>query len=771
MKYFYFTCLLIISLFLSINAQEHGDTTHDLFILTDSIHVLSPNGGEKWQINTPKEIKWESSQIENVKIEFTTDDSTWITIVSSISADIGSYYWLTPNIPYKFCKIRISDVQDTTISDSSDGFFSIGKFSEMEPNNTLAEANLIEIGDSLSASIDPIGDIDYFKFYANAGDTVLVELSGQNNSTLYGYVAILNEEDSLLNYNYYYYEELKLPFIVPFTGDYYIGFPYNFQYSQSKINSRNSLENVNKIHKKILNGCSKISKTSQTGVYTILLKKYKPSAPTVTGLYLSNTDFNSTSVEVDYCANGLNTKISLEYGTALNSRKTMIIADTLSGISNNYILAKLIDLNPNTTYYVAAKAENSLGTAYSDDYNFLTPEKPSFWTIKSLDSLFIWCDLYDVSFINENTGFIIGQCYSADSAKILNIILETIDGGNSWSLKYSNDQLTKIFCIDSLNVVAFDLTDSSVIKSTNGGTTWSTSNIQNSQSFSDLFFTDVNNGIIIGSNGLILKTTDGGSNWKTVNINCNYSLNSICFTDRNNGWIAGESGTILKTTDGGSTWKLQNCGTTNYLYSICFVNSSDGFFLDNWYGYIYKTTDGGTSWNYQSCPVYLNEISFLDKNVGVGLSNNYQGSIWLTTDAGKSWNVQKSGTTNYLYSICKAGNNWFTVGSYGTILKSSYTLVSVKDETKTPLFFDLNQNYPNPFNPSTNFEFQIGERGLVSLKVYDVLGKEVATIVNKELPAGNYKYQWNAGNLASGVYFYRLKSGNFVETKKLILLR
>jgi 2',3'-cyclic-nucleotide 2'-phosphodiesterase (5'-nucleotidase family) len=85
--------------------------------------------------------------------------------------------------------------------------------------------------------------------------------------------------------------------------------------------------------------------------------------------------------------------------------------------------------------------------------------------------------------------------------------------------------------------------------------------------------------------------------------------------------------------------------------------------------------------------------------------------------------------------------------------------------------FQLKQNYPNPFNPTTNFEFRIADFGLVTLKIYDILGSEAATIVNEELTVDTYKYQWNAGGLASGVYFYRLQAGNFVDTKKLILLR
>jgi predicted alpha/beta superfamily hydrolase len=83
----------------------------------------------------------------------------------------------------------------------------------------------------------------------------------------------------------------------------------------------------------------------------------------------------------------------------------------------------------------------------------------------------------------------------------------------------------------------------------------------------------------------------------------------------------------------------------------------------------------------------------------------------------------------------------------------------------------LFQNYPNPFNPSTTLSFVIGQWSFVSLKVYDVLGIEVATIVNEEKPAGTYEITWNASNLPSGVYFYQLKAGSYAATKKLLLLK
>jgi len=84
------------------------------------------------------------------------------------------------------------------------------------------------------------------------------------------------------------------------------------------------------------------------------------------------------------------------------------------------------------------------------------------------------------------------------------------------------------------------------------------------------------------------------------------------------------------------------------------------------------------------------------------------------------------------------------------------------------------QNYPNPFNPGTNFGFRIASgsgSGLVELKIYDLLGNEIAVVVNDMLPAGSYNYSWDASGISSGVYFYRLTAGNFTETKKLVVMK
>jgi hypothetical protein len=114
------------------------------------------------------------------------------------------------------------------------------------------------------------------------------------------------------------------------------------------------------------------------------------------------------------------------------------------------------------------------------------------------------------------------------------------------------------------------------------------------------------------------------------------------------------------------------------------------------------------------------------------------------------------------------------VGDYGTILRTTnggLTFFEPPRNEQVPSQFNLEQNYPNPFNPSTTIGFRIQERGFVSLKVFDVLGREVATLADEVKQPGTYSLQWDASRQASGVYFYKLQAGDFVGLKKLVLLK
>ncbi|MBU0456478.1 MAG: T9SS type A sorting domain-containing protein [Gammaproteobacteria bacterium] len=106
------------------------------------------------------------------------------------------------------------------------------------------------------------------------------------------------------------------------------------------------------------------------------------------------------------------------------------------------------------------------------------------------------------------------------------------------------------------------------------------------------------------------------------------------------------------------------------------------------------------------------------------------------------------------------------------IVYGDTTVVSVGNETTNlPTEFSLSQNYPNPFNPSTKIKFTISDVRFTILKVCDVLGNEIATLINEEKPAGSYEIEFSAKGLPSGVYFYQFKAGSFIQTKKMILLK
>ena len=113
---------------------------------------------------------------------------------------------------------------------------------------------------------------------------------------------------------------------------------------------------------------------------------------------------------------------------------------------------------------------------------------------------------------------------------------------------------------------------------------------------------------------------------------------------------------------------------------------------------------------------------------------------------------------------------WYKVMKYSIrCIKDSPT--GIENETNKNYEFKLHQNYPNPFNPSTKISYQIPELSFITIKVFDVLGNEVATLVNEEKPAGNYEINFNAFDMASGIYFYRLKTESYLETKKMIFLK
>jgi photosystem II stability/assembly factor-like uncharacterized protein len=287
-----------------------------------------------------------------------------------------------------------------------------------------------------------------------------------------------------------------------------------------------------------------------------------------------------------------------------------------------------------------------------------------------------------------------------------------------------------------------------------------------------------------------LRTFTKGNNWIQAASGLGTILSHVQFIDANVGWVSFYQGNyLLKTVNGGKNWNTQFIDSNLNMFSFHFDNANTGWAVGEYNGYsnVFKTTDGGGRWSpYNNVPIsHYNSVKFINENIGwiaggYQISGQFSSTIIKTTDGGISWITQKCPSTQELSRLFFINENTGWVvgnGIFKTTNGGGITSVNNSKELRhnIPEQIELFQNYPNPFNPTTTIEYQIplnvGTQNFVSLRVYDLLGREVATLVNEQKPAGRYTQQWNAERLSSGIYFYRLRTGAFSETKKMILIR
>jgi len=331
----------------------------------------------------------------------------------------------------------------------------------------------------------------------------------------------------------------------------------------------------------------------------------------------------------------------------------------------------------------------------------------------------------------------------------------------------------------------------------------------------------------------VLKTTDGGLNWNSTNFpEENIFSQCIIFLDSLNGWMGGKPYPIVRTTDGGISWfeaEIDSSGFSNLpVYDIQFYNTKFGYAsggVIDCCGIMWWTTNGGNYWYVIDTPfvalepIYqvhtydsLNVLGvggdFESTGYGVGIIRTFDGgAIWefeYIGISGVAWDIDfrtateawcpLGGEEKLIYSL-DSGLNWtavptpdsaiifkmiFTDSLHGYGVGMDGAIIKYKPDSITNVFtpeilipegFILQQNYPNPFNPATKIEFRILNSEFVRLKIYDVLGREVAALVNEELAAGSYEIQFDAEYLSGGVYFYTLSASDFISTKKMLLLR
>jgi photosystem II stability/assembly factor-like uncharacterized protein len=418
-------------------------------------------------------------------------------------------------------------------------------------------------------------------------------------------------------------------------------------------------------------------------------------------------------------------------------------------------------------------------------------------------------------------------------------VVVTTDGGSNWNLiatgitGTNSDILAIDFVDDNFGIVA--AYNGTVAKSTNGGLNWSIISTITGYNPWDMDMVDSLYGWVAGTGQSISRTTDGGTTWQIQLAAGGLGTYGISFIDRDRGIAGGTGGNTFYTTDSGINWTAATTPPENSVWGIHFVSSPILGTLGMTAcasGYVYTSTDGGANWIEQprytistfddiymtdaahawivgnsgvilkytepdNVPVELTSFSASVKQNDVLLNwstatelNNKGFEILRNNQNEYDWKeigfVPGRGTTTEISSYSYIDEN-LSPGNYNYRIKQidfdgSYKYYDLEEtvEINSPIDFKLEQNYPNPFNPVTIIRFSIPQKGFVTLKVFDVLGNEVRTLLNEEMESGSHQVEFEANShsglsgingLPSGIYFYKLQAGKYSETKKMILLK
>lgn len=388
----------------------------------------------------------------------------------------------------------------------------------------------------------------------------------------------------------------------------------------------------------------------------------------------------------------------------------------------------------------------------------------------------ITANLYDVEFINRYTGWALGDGGN---------ILKTTNGGINW-MNIPNPSingggiLTSIFPVDSLYCYVAGGYDV-ILKTTNGGANWI--EISNGPlltgGYSGVSFINRDTGWFCGSYRL-LRTTNGGVSFDSVQAPS--FCNDMYFRNFNEGLYC-TAGKVYKSTNSGMNWFDTNLPFNGVWYEFRKLSV-----VNNQYVYViagqsplYRSTDFCATWQvldtlHSYPPSVMQAVAFSSINTGwVGGSYGY---LYKTTDGGLNFARQNTGTNQAFWGsiYCFNDSVVWGVGGAGKIMHTTTSgqwLVGISNnENEIPKEFALYQNYPNPFNNSTMIKYQLSLTGKVKIKIFDISGKEVETLLNKVQQSGKYEISFNAYNVSSGIYFYSLYLDDIIkETKRMILIK
>jgi hypothetical protein len=230
---------------------------------------------------------------------------------------------------------------------------------------------------------------------------------------------------------------------------------------------------------------------------------------------------------------------------------------------------------------------------------------------------------------------------------------------------------------------------------------------------------------------------------------------------------------VVRTTDNGDNWTAVNTGLEDPI--VLALEAGNGFLYAATYNGVFRSADRGDTWSAASIGLAGANVEDL---IAVGTAvyaATDGGGVFLSVDRGDHWQPVNDGLASLAVLSLAATGETLLAGAFGggvwqRPLAEMSTPV-VEPEVRFPLRIELAQNFPNPFNPTTVIRYALAQRSFVSLKVFDVAGREVAVLLEGKAAAGSHSVHWNAAYLPSGIYFYQLSTAAGTATKKLMLLK
>ncbi len=358
------------------------------------------------------------------------------------------------------------------------------------------------------------------------------------------------------------------------------------------------------------------------------------------------------------------------------------------------------------------------------------------------------------------------------------LILRSSDAGETWQQIPSGatDVLRRVrWYSPQLGIVLGN--EGVALRSTDAGASWQRLNTGTSDALFDVHFFDDQRWMVIGRGARVISTTDGGETWENEGSGLN-NYNEIAFRG-DVGLIVGNKGTIRRTVDGGEKWRSATSGTDLELTSVSFGDDSTAV-ITGINGTILRSSDYGKTWEqiWASIPISTFRLSGVrhltrDHAIIVG----YGGIILETRDAGLTWTPQESNTSFNLEGVSFIDNKiGCAAGWFRTVMRttSGGSLAVQRSGDMLPARMSIASTWPNPLSRSrtavAHVLIDVARSAPVDLRVYDLLGREVRTLMNRHLTAGSWDITWDPAALPKGVYLYRLVSRDQVRTAKITLV-